>query len=488
MPTKFISEVIPISEIEKWKNGDRVLITSQTGTGKSQWVKDQLYEYCLQHNKKILLLSNRILLKNQNEEELDGIKSDIITLRNYQAMETNFLYGNSLDAIMSEFDYIVYDEIHYILSDSSFNSNTDILMFYLKKPSPNKVSIFITATPQAILKYNKEYEYKYTLEQDYSFINKLYFYTKDEMVGNIIDNIPLDEKILYFGNALDGFEFSLDIANSEFICSDNNKEFKSRSSRSTMKEIVTKNEFSNRILFSTKVLDNGVNIISPSLKHIIIDMADPIDLVQCLGRKRIVGDEKINVYIKNQIGNNIYPRLKSARERLKLVEERQQLGKEEFQKKYARKSIDNVIMNDGEINWAKVYYTKYAEDVYSKIVKPKTYQKYVRGALGIKESLNAEEYFEKKNLSDILNSYIGKKLYGGLEQEEFKNMFFENVFNLKRKLDVRSRGVTSINSILEEDELPYRMTKGRSGDKDNKNKRYWMISKLEIMPDLHKDV
>lgn len=482
MSTKFISEILPISEIEKWKNGNRILITSQTGSGKSQWVKDVLYEYCLQNNKKILLLSNRVLLKNQNEEELLGIKSDVIVLKNYQAMETNILYGNPLSAIISEFDYIVFDEVHYLLSDSAFNSNTDILLSNIKFPIKDKITIFITATPQAVLHYNKQYEYKYTLEQDYSFIEKLYFYSSDNVVENIIANIPLDEKILYFGNALDGFEFSKNIADSQFICSDNNNEFRRKSSKPTMKEIVTKNEFSARILFSTKVLDNGVNIISPSLKHIIIDMSDPIDLIQCLGRKRIIRDEKITLYVKNQSGRDIFPRLQSARNRLKLVDERRELGKEEFQKKYARKPIDNVIMNDGEINWSKFFYSKYLEDVYSKMIKiENAYKKYVCGALlmNVKDSLIAEKYFEKKTLSDILSSYLGKQLYGGIEQEDFKNIFFENVFNLKRKLDVRNRGIISINSILDEDELPFRLVKGRCASGKNRYKRYWIVNKLE---------
>ena len=477
MPHRYISDIIDINEIKKWQGGDRILIHSQTGTGKSQFIKDILYEYCKRRDKKILLLSNRNLLKNQNIEEISDIKTDIITLKNYQALEMNVLLGGVTKDLFSDYDYICFDEVHYLMSDSSFNSNTDILLANIKFPLKDKISLFLTATPQAIFKYNRVFEHSYVLEQDYSFIENLYFYNKDEMVETIIDNIPKDEKILYFGNALDGYEFSIDRPDAEFICSDNNKFFRRRFSQLAIKEIITNNEFSCRILFSTKVLDNGVNLISPSLKHIIIDMVDPIDVIQCLGRKRIIGDEKINLYIKNQNGRNIYPRLKGVRDTLKRVEEFKKLGKEEFQKKYARQQIDSVIMNDGEINWAKFYHAKYLRDIFSRMVKAdKGYEKHVCELLGIDNILYAEDVFERKNLLDILEDYTEKRLYKE-DQEEFKNIFFASIFNFNRKVDVKHRGIVCINSILEEDKLPFRLTSIRDRKGVNRDKTYWFLIK-----------
>ena len=477
MPKQYISDIIDLSEIRKWQSGDRILIHSQTGTGKSQFIKDVLYEYCKRSDKNILLLSNRNLLKSQNEEEISDIKSKVITLKNYQALETNVLLGGNVKDLFSDYDYICFDEVHYLMSDSSFNGNTDILLANIKFPLKDKISLFLTATPEAILKYNRKFEHSYILEKDYSFIENLYFYNKDDMVETIIDNIPKDEKILYFGNALDGYEFSIDRPDAEFICSDNNKFFRRRSSQLAIKEIVTNNEFSCRILFSTKVLDNGVNLISSSLKHIIIDMVDPIDVIQCLGRKRIIGDEKINLYIKNQNGRNIYPRLKDVRDTLKLVEEFQKLGKEEFQKKYARQQIDSVIMNDGEINWAKLYHAKYLEDIFSRMMKGSNgYENSIKKLLKIDNILYAEDTFERKNLLDILEDYTEKRLYKE-DQEEFKNIFFANIFNFNRKINVRHRGIGCINSILEEDQLPFRLTSIQDRKGVGRGKRYWFLIK-----------
>jgi superfamily II DNA or RNA helicase len=148
---QYISDIITENEICQWQPGNRILICSQTGTGKSQMIKDGLYEYAKKYDRKILLLSNRNILKKQNEEELKDSKSDIITLKNYQTLESSIIQGNEISDLFKKYDYIIFDECHYILSDSTFNLNTDILLSQLKNPNKNSTYVFITATPEAIL-------------------------------------------------------------------------------------------------------------------------------------------------------------------------------------------------------------------------------------------------------------------------------------------------------------------------------------------------
>ena len=117
---KYISDVISYDEIEKWKKGNRILISSQTGSGKSEFIKNNLYQYAKRQNKKILILSNRNLLKNQNIVDI-GEKCDLITSKNYQELEVQALVGKDIEELFSEYDYIVYDEIHYIFSEYLLN-------------------------------------------------------------------------------------------------------------------------------------------------------------------------------------------------------------------------------------------------------------------------------------------------------------------------------------------------------------------------------
>lgn len=120
-----ISDIINFDEISKWNSGDNIVITAGTGSGKSYFVKNVLYEYAKSHNQKILLLEHRKNCKDQFVEEInqDG-KQDVITTLTYQSVEVAYLNNYLKD--LTKFDYIFCDEFHYFTSDSAFNHTTDI--------------------------------------------------------------------------------------------------------------------------------------------------------------------------------------------------------------------------------------------------------------------------------------------------------------------------------------------------------------------------
>ena len=65
-------------------------------------------------------------------------------------------------------------------------------------------------------------------------------------------------------------------------------------------EIVNQSNFTSQILLATTCIDNGVSLKMIDLKHIVIDMINPITLKQILGRKRFLNSEdKVNIYIRN---------------------------------------------------------------------------------------------------------------------------------------------------------------------------------------------
>jgi len=106
----------------------------------------------------------------------------------------------------------------------------------------------------------------------------------------------------------------------------------------------------------------------------------------------------------------------------------------------------------------------------------KGYEKHIGKLLRIDKILYAENVFERKNLLDILENYTEKRLYKE-DQEEFKNIFFANIFNFNRKINVRHRGIGCINSILEEDQLPFRLTSIQDRKGVGRGKRYWFLIK-----------
>jgi hypothetical protein len=479
----YISDIITQEEIAKWKPQDRILICSQTGTGKSQFIKNILKDYAIRNDKQMLLLTNRNILKRQNIEEL-GSKEDGISVKNYQSIESSILYGNQLKPIFDPFYYVVFDECHYLLNDSSFNRNTDLLLNNLIHPDENKIYLFLTATPEALLNYHSVFEYKYDIPKNYKHISNIYYYSKMETVENILRSIPHTEQAIYFGNAMDAYDFhNMFKDTSKFICSENNTVFAKKSSRTTIEKIETESRFDDHFLFATKVLDNGVNLKSPQLKHIIIDMLDPTDIIQCLGRKRIDfnnPNDTITVYIKNRNRGELLSSIKRIRSNLNYVRELNDLGINEFLNKYSRKQFDTIIHNDGTVNQAKLYYYIYFLNVLEQMFNynSQSYSSLIDNTLKDRTHI-AESYFESIKLEDVLEKYTNRKLYKNGELELFRNDFFNNLFSPQKTRDVRNRGLHSINSILEEDELHYYITSRQEKERSKyHNVTYWTINKV----------
>jgi hypothetical protein len=482
MTKQYISDIITTEEIQKWQSGDRILIHSQTGSGKSEFIKNNLYEYCKNHNKMILLLSNRNLLRDQNKIDIQG-KESHINARNYQELESKVLGGLSTDELFKPYDYIVYDESHYMFSDSQFNRNTDLLIEPIKNTPKNKIFIFITATPDALIDYQPDYQYQYNLKHDYSYIQDIYFYNRSPVVEAIIQHIPEDEKMLYFGsNAQDTWELSTKFGDSSFICSDKNK-LHNKSNLKTIEQITLDSMFSNRLLFATKLLDNGVNIKDHKVKHIIINMADPISFIQCLGRKRcLIEEDQITLYIKNYHKGNLYNTVKNYNELISIGRDYSQLSELEFKNKYRKENLNNLIDIDYQLNRAKYqhYITqKRLAEVMFLDPDEMGYKKYICKLLDydINKIKFADQEFEKLTMNKFLAKLVDRKMYKD-EQEQFKVDFFERVFSPK-VTNYRHRGARTINSIMDEDSIPYLLSSKKEYKGEKRNQHYWIITAME---------
>jgi superfamily II DNA or RNA helicase len=499
MIKQYISDIITDEDVQnKWSPGSRILITAQTGSGKSEFIKNILYKHCTNTRQKVLLLSNRILLKEQVQEDLKNKKnSEIITVLNYQYLETRILSGGALADLFSQYDYIVYDEAHYIFSDSQFNRNTDLLIQPIKTTPKDKVFLFLTATPQALYDYQAEYDYVYEVPIDYSYIDKLYFFSSEDIPESIFQNIPFDEKGIYFSsNAKESLELSRKFTNASFFCSESNW-LADLSDKQVLDQIVKNAKFKDQFLFTTKVLDNGINLKDPDLKHIVLDFTDIITLIQCLGRKRILSSQdKINVYIRSYHDGNLKYILRGINKKIDLVKERQSMTEDEFKDKYRKKDFDDVIDNDFRINEAKyqhyktqarlikqmIYQQEYRakeQGVDKKNLPLNSYENYIRNLLHIDKEkiLNGNEEFEKVSLETLLRNNVGKKMFKK-EQKQFVYQFFNKVFSPK-KTDYRKRGIRSIRAILQEDRLPYTIISDRDWSSKNRGKTYWYIIYIE---------
>ena len=148
---KYISEIISEDEIDTWDNGNVVIISADTDSGKSHFIKHKLAGYAKKNGKKILMLCHRKLCADQFKYEVKNIgNDDVISIMTYQKLE--FTRDTT---ILDKYDYIVCDEFHYFLDDSEFNMNTDISFNKILNQS-NSIRIFMSATGDDMKTYLSE--------------------------------------------------------------------------------------------------------------------------------------------------------------------------------------------------------------------------------------------------------------------------------------------------------------------------------------------
>jgi hypothetical protein len=474
---KRISDLITTQEIKDWETGSIIEINAATGAGKSYFIKNKLYNYAKEHNQKILILVNRVRLKEQYIEEINrDDKNDIIKVLNYQTFESKLLYGKEVD--FKKYKFIICDEYHYFLTDSNFNYKTDLFLSYILQKS-NITRLFLSATSinikeyiaQFIDQYNKTNNSKtqiieYSIPQDYSYIESLNFYNNKETAINLLSKITQSkpkDKIIYFCKSTKTahnthIQF---IDKSIFNCSDGNKEYSKFINHEKIELLIKEEKFDEQILITTTALDNGVNIIDKSVKHIIIDVEDVDVLIQCLGRKRVVDEnDKVNVYIRNFSKSDATRRLKSVNDLIYSADYFIKNGFSKFVIKYPRQTDYSKIIFDVPITREPKYktkrvnyimYYKYRMDVlfYKEVLIYKdAYKDKISNLLNIKKYNIVETEKVKSELEIYLNTLINKKLY-----KEDKIKLIERV-DLKRDGKLL-RSYATLNSCFDELEIDY---------------------------------
>lgn len=184
---RFISDTIG-KDYEDWRAGDSIIISSQTGTGKSTFVLNTLLPNAIAHGMHIVYFCNRKILHEQlqvlsakslseffpDDELLSQSDVPYIHVVTYQYCEQTNQYKSfsiiSGETKMSRTErrdrqfmgtlppvielnekdvmYYIFDEAHYFVSDALFNSSTNC---WLRQDFSNAVSVYLTATPEPLM-------------------------------------------------------------------------------------------------------------------------------------------------------------------------------------------------------------------------------------------------------------------------------------------------------------------------------------------------
>ena len=480
--TKF-NDVLTKNIIEKWDTN--IILDGATGSGKTYFVEHNLYEYCKWNNKKILFLCNRTALYEDVLLEKEILKLKNLEIMLYQTLQNKLINREKI----KYYDYIVCDEFHYVLTDALFNIYTDITYDWLKNQEKS-IKIFMSGTGGNIfcklIEDNLvDKKHIYRIPYDYSYAN-IKFYKKISNVYDIIDDVlqtTNEDKIIYFANSIQRAKnvYKQFKEYSVFRCSNTIKDDEAdklnniECIKTYNKDLIT---FDNRVLITTKALDNGITLKDKNIKHIISDIFDLDSAQQCLGRKRLIdSNDKCTFYVMNydkKALGNFKGGLHKILNPIELLVEDEQ----EFNKKYENDRkfhSDYIYYENGIRKYNKLAYWKMKnENEIIEKAEEKGYMLQFLINLCAKIDYCKLEYLEEYEMKDEFQLYLqditGKKLFKG-EQEELINKI-----SLKDKRGRLQTSLKSINIYLQEN-YEYTLVSTKESKGNNRGKRYWIITK-----------
>lgn len=481
---KHMSDLIQ-DQYKDWKD-TKVILSGGTGSGKTYFVINILIPYYIGMRKNVLYLCNRTKLEKQIKPELENFST--VHVMTYQRLQKKIRKQRKI----SRYDLIIADECHYFWTDAKYNSYTDIAYQYIMRQKGN-VTVLMSATADSFFRELRTQrqvldKYIFMIPKSYYYIEKVYTYTKPEL-QDIIDYILSqddEEKIMVFVNSIQRLEEMHKIygIDADYMCSNNQK---CNFSNSTA---IENNSFKKRILFTTKVLDNGIDIKDDNVKHIISELFDVDCTLQAIGRKRPIDClDTCNLYFCKYDGravNNF-----SSADKKQLMPAVQYLtDKDKFIKELGNLNIDerklvreNKIFYydfmDGKLKINEMALKKYQMDeLLARKMKESSYEEVLFEMLG-------EELSKKKSMLDI---YVQKRdiFLDYLKEIEDQKLFREQQTELKMRfkdilgLHDRTMGINTLNGKLQDCQYPYKIIscKDRSRQSETYNKRYWMIQKI----------
>lgn len=521
LPFGFVSDLLR-DAYKQWIPQIPVAIFSGTGTGKNTFIENILIPYAVAENASILLLSNRVALGRQEKRRLCGLFglerqlddytdqgldkfTKIANLRviSYQQLGAwiNYSSGELRELIKEEFLFVVIDEAHFFTADCGFNAFSDMVLHFITQNFRSAIRIYMTATPDVIFpvlrhkdglrgwgpRYNCLQEYfcwrVYEFEPDFSYIHAFGFDTDEDLI-DIIRN-STQKWLIFCESVRHGQELVDSIGTDSVLVTAASKDSKA-DGYATYHEIVNTEQYSARILITTAVLENGLNLKDRKLENVVIYSNDKTRFQQMVGRVRRMEGKTLNVYIPDVDEKSAVQNLNRT-ERLLRACEKFSVDPTEFFEFYLKdpQPICNVkgavtILHDSRAHLNKLFPLKlwYSDLVFwRKIVAnyelgqafPVLEEKFKwldqtffpSCIVGIAQRENAIKQLELFLTQHISTDIVKEK------QSEFREQFsdlYREAYGRRR--DEKGNGAYGLNVIkklLEEQKIPYQIENPRTG-------------------------
>lgn len=332
----FVSDILRIEKLRTWQNGG-YFIVSQTGTGKSTLIVNQVAEIARERNKRVLLIVPRVALAMQYKKEFAelycrnlleeltdrGIKkrshwgpADIYVMQEL----TNTTLMKELIQTRTEYDFVVIDEVHAFVGDAAFNPySEEIFRFLIQNIGQEVKRLYLTATPEIVLEevVNMEKGVKnredacvtylglpndeicltmFRFEFDYQYVQPIFFEKESEPLVQL-KKLSEDEKaVIFVHSRAQGMRICEELGRDKSVYIDAKN--KMNDEFDTFSAIVNENKFPQKFLVVTKFLDVGVNLKDLKIKNVVMFTFYKEEVLQMLGRKRVAQNETLKLYIR----------------------------------------------------------------------------------------------------------------------------------------------------------------------------------------------
>lgn len=486
-----ITDIIQTKDISSWTAERPVIISAGTGSGKSYFIKNTLYEYAKARGQKILMLIHRKACVDQFRQELvDAGKQDVVTVETYQKIEYRELKEENID--LEKYDYIVSDEFHYFISDASFNNTTDISLQKILD-TKSAVKIFMSATGKYVERYLALYikvePIKYELKTEHSGLEQLYFYYGEEdLVEFAKELIDKNLKGIFFIQSVNqAYSLYKNVqAHALFCCSKQNTYYKYVDEKK-IEKMLKEEKFHENILITTTCLDAGINLIDTELKHVFVDVNDIDSLVQCVGRKRIQNKEDTFVlYIRGKNNQQLGGKKSSLKKDIEMADFLKEHTVKELIEQYPRQYDKSKIIYDVKVEDKEICTKKINELMYLKkqfdleeigniiSIGKNGYCKYISGIFGKYDYIDVAGNYK---ICNYLENHVGQEMLTRPDRKELIDTL--NIRNNGKLLTGRN----IINGFFKDENLPFKikefMTNRQRDGKAKKYKHVWKIIKYD---------
>lgn len=320
-----VSEKLTERDVESMASGERKVffIDAGMGAGKTTWIFEGPLPKLKNKGKKIAYLVPRVSLAISIKEQLSKNDMDAMevkrTLNEYGLQkQVDFKVMDILtyqsafqlsckDA--SEYGLIVFDEAHYFIEDAVFNRETKKQLEFLLNKFALVNKVFISATMEDVFDvlyqkcreisvkscYKSVWYEHYYFERNFDYIRPKFFWEIKDLLEQIQGD---DQKWLIFVDNLEkGYEleaiFNEKVKDSAIFFDAKAKE--DERSLSVMR-MITDETLETKIGILTSAFDVGINIKDKSVA-IVIYSYTKTQFLQELGRKRINGQERVQLYV-----------------------------------------------------------------------------------------------------------------------------------------------------------------------------------------------